>query len=176
MATFRRVRAEGGTYFFTVALSDRDSDLLARRVGLLRKSYAAVQRKHPFATVAICILPDHLHAIWTLPPEHADYPLRWNLIKRGFSRGLPSSDSRSSSMIAKREKGIWQRRYWEHLIRDDRDLERHVEYIHYNPVKHGHVSRVCDWPYSSFHRYVARGDLPADRGGDVRELSGSFGE
>jgi putative transposase len=82
----------------------------------------------------------------------------------------------SSSKIARRERGIWQRRYWEHAIRDDADLERHVDYIHFNPVKHGHVSQVCDWPHSSFHRYVARGVLPPDWGGRVRETTGAFGE
>jgi putative transposase len=83
---------------------------------------------------------------------------------------------RSLSKIARRERGIWQRRYWEHAIRDDADLERHVDYIHFNPVKHGHVSRVCDWPHSSFHRYVARGVLPLDWGGRVRDTTGAFGE
>jgi putative transposase len=83
---------------------------------------------------------------------------------------------RSSSKTARRERGIWQRRYWEHAIRDDADLERHVDYIHFNPVKHGHVSQVCDWPYSSFHRYVARGVLPRDWGGCMRDIAGAFGE
>ena len=124
----------------------------------------------------MCVLPDHLHAIWSLPPEDADFSLRWNLIKGGFSRGLSSAVWRSESKINKREKGIWQRRYWEHAIRDDADLARHVDYIHFNPVKHGLVSRVCDWPHSSFHQYVARGTLPMDWGGDVSEVKGSFGE
>lgn len=98
------------------------------------------------------------------------------LIKTGFSRGLPAAASRSGSKVAKREKGIWQRRYWEHAIRGDRDFERHVDYIHYNPVKHGLVSRVSDWPHSSFHRYVDRGILAADWGGDVTNIEGAFGE
>jgi REP-associated tyrosine transposase len=98
------------------------------------------------------------------------------LIKSGFSRGLPGDMQRSSSKIARRERGIWQRRYWEHAIRDDADLQRHVDYIHFNPVKHGHVSQVCDWPHSSFHRYVARGVLPPDCGGRVRDTTGAFGE
>jgi putative transposase len=98
------------------------------------------------------------------------------LIKSGFSRGLPPADSRSSSKIAKREKGIWQRRYWEHAIRDDRDFERHVDYIHYNPVKHGLVSRVADWPHSSFHHFVERGILPLDWGGEAAADTDNFGE
>jgi len=94
----------------------------------------------------------------------------------GFSRGLPGFGLRSRSNIAKREKGLWQRRYWEHAIRDDADLERHLDYIHFNPVKHGYVPRVYDWPYSNFHRYVADGVLPQDWGGDMREITGQFGE
>jgi putative transposase len=106
----------------------------------------------------------------------ADFSRRWSLIKSGFSRGLSGDMRRSSSKIARRERGIWQRRYCEHAIRDDADLEHHVDYIHFNPVKHGHASQVCDWPHSSFHRYVARGVLPRDGGGRVRETTGAFGE
>jgi putative transposase len=111
-----------------------------------------------------------------LPEGDVDYSKRRNLIKGGFSRYLPASVIRSRSKITKREKGIWQRRYWEHAIRDEADLVRHVDYIHFNPVKHGLVSRVCDWPHSSFHRFVERGDLPLDWGGDMSALSGAFGE
>jgi putative transposase len=97
------------------------------------------------------------------------------LIKRNFSIGLPADSRRSSSKVARREKGIWQRRFWEHAIRNDADLEKHVDYIHFNPVKHGHVARVRDWPYSSFARYVAKGLLPVDWGGDIRQFAGKFG-
>jgi putative transposase len=122
------------------------------------------------------VLPDHLHAVWCLPAGDADFPLRWSLIKSGFSRGLPCAATPTVSKTRKRERGIWQRRYWEHTIRDDADLARHIDYIHFNPVKHGHVSKASDWPYSSFHRYVKRGLLPEDWGGDVRDMNGSFGE
>jgi putative transposase len=105
-----------------------------------------------------------------------NFSLRWNLIKGGFSRAVPATAPRSPSKIAKREKGIWQRRYWEHVIRSDDDLKRHINYIHFNPVKHGLVPRACDWPHSSFHRYVDRGELTSDWGGDMRDISGSFGE
>jgi putative transposase len=176
MPRYRRATIKGGTFFFTVALADRSSDALVQHIDLLRDAYAFVQRGHPLETVAICILPDHLHAVWTLPDDDADFPTRWSLIKARFSRGLPAALSRSPSKIAKRDKGIWQRRYWEHAIRDDTDLERHVDYIHFNPVKHQLVSRVCDWPYSSFHRFVARGVLAPDWGGDVGVLPGAFGE
>jgi putative transposase len=111
-----------------------------------------------------------------VPDDDADFSTRWSLMKSGFSRGLPDAATRSSSKIAKREKGIWQRRYWEHVILDDADLARHVDYIHFNPVKHGLVQRARDWPHSSFHQHVKRGLLPPDWGGDVGEISGSFGE
>ncbi|MGZ8257332.1 MAG: REP-associated tyrosine transposase [Gallionella sp.] len=157
MSRYRRSLVEGGTFFFTVALADRRSALLVEEIERLRAVYRRVQRDYPFETVAICVLPDHLHALWRLPVDDANFSLRWSLIKSGFSRGLPASVNRSESKIAKREKGIWQRRFWEHQIRDDLDLQRHVDYIHFNPVKHGYVARVVDWPYSSFHRYVVDG-------------------
>jgi putative transposase len=137
---------------------------------------STVQQSLPFETVAVCVLPDHIHCIWALPEGDANFATRWGRIKSGFSRGLDPSMSRSASKVTKREKGIWQRRYWEHAIRDDADLERHVDYIHFNPVKHGHVTRVTDWPHSSFHRYVEGGLLAADWGGDVKDTRGAFGE
>ena len=176
MSRYRRAKIKGATFFFTVALADRSGDLLTGHVDLLRRAYGSVQERYPFETIAICILPDHLHAVWSLPAEDADFSKRWSLIKGGFSRGLPAAPSRSPSKVAKREKGVWQRRYWEHVIRDDADLARHVDYIHFNPVKHGMVSRVCDWRHSSFQNYVARGTLPLDWGGDIRDMSGMFGE
>jgi putative transposase len=175
MSRYRRLKAEGGTFFFTVTLADRSSDLLVREVDRLRAVYRSIGQRFPFQTVAICILPDHLHAIWSLPDNDADFSTRWSLIKSGFSRGLPAPP-RSLSKVAKREKGIWQRRYWEHAIRNDDDLARHIDYIHFNPVKHGLVQCVVDWPHSSFHRYVERGELPGDWGGDMRETLDGFGE
>jgi putative transposase len=176
MPRYVRAKIEGGVFFFTVALADRSSELLLRHVDHLREAYRAVEVRYPFETIAICVLPDHIQAIWSLPLGDSNFPLRWSQIKSAFSRGLPGAGVRSSSKTAKREKGIWQRRYWEHVIRDETDLTRHVDYIHYNPVKHGHVDRACDWPHSSFHRYVARGDLPVDWGGDIRDITGLFGE
>ena len=176
MPQYRRAKIEGSIFFFTVGLADRKQNLLVDEIERLRRSYRLAQQRRPFETVAICVLPDHLHALWALPAGDADYSTRWSLIKSGFSRGLDPAISRSASKVTKREKGIWQRRYWEHVIRDDADLERHADYIHFNPVKHGYVPRVSDWPYSSFHGYVARGLLPADWGGDIREVAGSFGE
>jgi putative transposase len=176
MSRYRRATIDGGIFFFTVVLADRSSTIIVDQVARLRRIYERVCQRLPFETVAICVLPDHIHAIWSLPEGDAEYPLRWSLIKSGFTRGLKAEAARSPSKIAKRERGIWQRRYWEHAIRDDADLERHVDYIHFNPVKHGYVSRVRDWPHSSFHRYVRKGVLPADWGGDALDLSGQYGE
>jgi putative transposase len=175
MSQYRRAKIEGSVFFFTVVLAERPSGLLVDEIDRLRRIYRTIQPRRPFETIAVCILPDHIHAVWALPEGDADFSTRWSLIKSGFSRGLDPS-SRSASKVAKREKGIWQRRYWEHAIRDDADLQRHVDYIHFNPVKHGQVTRVADWPHSSFHRYVERGLLAADWGGDMRDIQGSFGE
>src|SRR5262249_13953310 len=119
MSWYRRANIEGGTFFFTLALADRNSDLLVRHIDRLRRMYKSVQTKHPFETIAICILPDHIHAIWSLPTGERDFPLRWSLFKSAFSRGLTHDATRTASKIAKREKGLWQRRYWEHVIRDE---------------------------------------------------------
>jgi putative transposase len=166
----------GGTYFFTLTLQDRKSNLLVRDIDRFRAVYQRVAERHPFGTVAICILPDHLHAVWTLPDGDADFAQRWSLIKRGFSTGLDAPMDRTPSKIVRREKGIWQRRFWEHQIRDEKDLENHINYTYFNPVKHGYVQRVADWPHSSFHRDVARGDLPRDWAGVVEPIRGAFGE
>jgi putative transposase len=129
MPRYIRAKAKSSIFFFTVVLAQRPSNLLFDEIERLRNIYQSVQRRHPFETVAICILPDHIHAPWELPDGDSDFATRWSLIKSGFSRGL-DPQTRSTSKIAKREKGIWQRRYWEHAIRNDADLERHVDYIH----------------------------------------------
>jgi putative transposase len=134
------------------------------------------QTRHPFEIAATVVLPDHLHAIWTLPEGDADFALRWRLIKSAFSRELPDDERISASRARKAERGIWQRRYWEHTLRDENDFARHFDYIHFNPVKHGHVGRVTDWPYSTFHRMVQLGVYPEDWGGDSRNVGGGFGE
>jgi putative transposase len=175
MSQYRRARVNASSFFFTVVLADRSSTLLVDEIDRLRNVYRTVRERRAFDTVAICILPDHIHAIWAMPEGDTDFSVRWNLVKGGFSRGLEQRP-RSPSKIVKREKGIWQRRYWEHAIRDEADLERHIDYIHFNPVKHGHVTRVSDWQHSSFHRYVERGLLTKDWGGDMKEMAGSFGE
>lgn len=165
MTAYRRDLTPGSTWFFTVNLADRRSRLLVEQIDLLRESFRAVMRRHPWRIDAIVVLPDHLHALCTLPPGDAGYGLRWGLIKAHFSRALMPEEPLSPSRHKRRERGIWQRRFWEHRIRDDADFARHVDYIHHNPRKHGHVARVVDWPWSSFHRYVESGTLPRDWAG-----------
>ncbi|WP_299196194.1 transposase [uncultured Amphritea sp.] len=174
---YRRASQPGGCYFFTVNLHDRDKDLLVSHIDLLRESFRQVKLRHPFHIDALVVLPEHLHAIWSLPEGDSDFSTRWGLIKANFSRGLVKDELISKSRISKGERGIWQRRYWEHLIRDENDFRRHVDYIHFNPVKHGLVQRCIGWQYSSFHSYVARGTLPIDWGDGVTDLSAEgFGE
>ncbi len=175
MPEYRRNRVEGGTYFFTVALHDRRSDLLVREVAALRASVSRVRTLYPFTIDAWVVLPEHLHAVWTLPYGDADFSTRWNLIKRGFSARIEKNESRSASRIAKGERGFWQRRFWEHTIRDEADFTRHVNYVHFNPVKHGLVGNAKDWPFSSFRRAMVRGDYPSDWG-DGGDVVGEFGE
>jgi putative transposase len=176
MTNYRRNFVPGGGYFFTVNLADRRLRLLTDHVALLRAAFRETRAGHPFSIEAIVILPDHLHAIWTLPDGDADFSSRWRLVKSTFSRGLAYGERISSSRVGKGERGIWQRRFWEHTLRDESDFARHVDYIHFNPVKHGHVRRVSDWPYSSFHRMVRLGVYPEDWGGTIDERGRDFGE
>jgi putative transposase len=158
MRTYIRTRISGGTYFFTLAVSDRrNGALLTENADALREAFRQVRRAHPFTLDAVVVLPDHLHCLWTLPPGDSDYPMRWRLIKGRFSRVLPADEAVSPSRQRRGERGIWQRRYWEHTVRDERDFQCHLDYIHYNPVKHGHVSAPVDWPFSSFRTFVAAG-------------------
>ena len=167
LTEYRRARQFGGTWFFTVNLASRRGNrLLIDRIDLLTAAFDHVGRRHPFEMDAFVVLPDHLHCIWTLPDGDTDFSTRWLLIKGQFSRGIEKGEWVSQSRLKKGERGIWQRRFWEHLIRDERDFEHHVDYIHWNPVKHGWVDRVADWPHSSFHIYVRRGIYPLDWGGD----------
>lgn len=162
VTNYRRIHIPGATCFFTVNLADRHAALLVEHIGALRQAFRYTQTRHPFAIDAIVVLPDHLHAVWTLPANDTDYPTRWRLIKTMFSRAVTTPAFRRESHIKKGERNLWQRRYWEHAIRDDKDLHHHIDYVHYNPVKHGHVQRTSDWPYSSFHRYAKQGILPPD--------------
>jgi putative transposase len=176
MTAYRRNTIAGATYFFTVNLADRRLALLTGNIECLRAAFRATRLRHPFAINAIVILPDHLHAIWTLPQEDHDFALRWSLIKANCSRALPWGEPVSDSRRRRRERGTWQRRYWEHTIRDEDDFAQHVDYIHFNPVKHGYVARVSDWPYSSFHRMVRLGLYPAEWASKTADTDVDFGE
>ncbi|MCB2262269.1 MAG: transposase [Candidatus Thiosymbion ectosymbiont of Robbea hypermnestra] len=163
MTGYRRWRVPGGCYFFTVNLARRkNNSLLVQHINLLRKAFRKVKQAHPFHLDAVVVLPEHLHCVLTLPDGDDDYSMRWRQIKSAFSEKLPPIEYRSHSRRHKNERGIWQRRFWEHVIRNEEDYAAHVDYVHYNPVKHGHVERVIDWPYSSFHRYVTCGLYPMD--------------
>ena len=150
MSDYQRVRIPGGCYFFTVNLAERgNNDLLVRHWPVLRTVIAEVRRAWPFRIDACVVLPDHLHSIWTLPADDADVAVRWMLVKTGFSRRLPAGEPRSASRRRRGERGIWQRRFWEHAIRDERDFAAHVDYVHFNPVRHGYVPEPQQWPYST---------------------------
>ena len=176
MTSYRRNFVPGGSFFFTVNLADRKLALLTAHIELLREAFRKTRQRHPFTVDAIVILPDHIHAIWTMPEGDADFATRWRLIKSTFSRNLSVDEPISESRAAKRERGIWQRRYWEHTIRDEDDFARHVDYIHINPLKHGLVDRVREWEASSFQRYVKLGVYPIDWGGDISQDGRSYGE
>lgn len=173
---YRRVAIKGASYFFTVALADRNSSLLVDQITKLRFAFQLVRKKHFFDINGIVILPDHLHVIMTMPEDDSNYSLRWNQIKGAFSRQLVPNERISLSKKKKRERGIWQRRFWEHLIRDEEDYEQHINYIHYNPVKHGYVSKATEWKYSSIHRYIEEGILSSDWSNDIVFEQGKFGE
>ena len=175
MVGYRRNFIRGGTYFFTVTLADRRSTILVDHVDALRAAFRRTRSERPFAVDAIVVLPDHLHAILTLPPTDSDFSGRWRRIKGHFSTSIINS----GAPIARHGNGdlaLWQRRYWEHTIRDEEDFERHVDYIHFNPVKHRLVTHIRDWPHSSFHLYVRKGILPTDWAADVSESAFDFGE
>jgi len=176
VANYRRNFLPGGSYFFTVNLADRRRALLTDHINLLRAAFRRVRARHRFAIEAAVILPDHLHAIWTMPERDEDFATRWRLIKSGFSHALGGGERISASRAAKGERGIWQRRYWEHTLRDEDDFARHLDYIHLNPVKHRHAVRVRDWPFSSFRRWVRLGAYPVDWAGDPGDGARSFGE
>lgn len=165
MSNYHRVKVNGGTYFFTIALQDRSKDYLVRYIDILRYSYQETKACYPIETVAICILPEHIHWLMHLPEDNVDYSVVISHFKRLFSKNLPMECRNPNiSQAKKRELGIWQRRFWEHFIRDEQDLKNHMDYIYFNPVKHGYVNRVQDWAFSSFHQDVKKGLYPKDWG------------
>jgi putative transposase len=173
LTEYRRAYIPGVTWFFTVNLAQRRNNrLLVEHINELREAFRHVKERWPFHMDAVVILPDHLHCIWTLPSGDSNYSTRWNLIKGHFSRAIEKGERISPSRVKRKERGIWQRRFWEHLLRDEEDFAKHVDYIHWNPVKHGCVKRVIDWPHSSFHQYLANGVYAADWCGGGEDIQG----
>jgi putative transposase len=181
MSRYRRSQTPAASYFFTVVSYSRQTILCDEAIRkALRSAITAVRTERPFAIDAWVLLPDHLHTIWTLPPGDADFSTRWAIIKRRVSVACANEYRRADwigpSKQKHRESTLWQRRYWEHQIRDENDFERHMDYLHFNPVKHGHCRQVCDWPYSSFHRHVQRGVYPINWGGGEVDVDLVAGE
>jgi putative transposase len=177
---YRRVRTNGGTYFFTLVTHNRRKFLCTlENVALLRSVLKTVMVRHPFTIDAMVIMPDHIHALWTLPEGDHDYAIRWSLVKSGFTRNCNEKCKGvlSASRIARKQQAVWQHRFWEHKIRDEADFECHADYIHYNPVKHGIAKTPADWKYSSFHRYVKEGIYPLDWGSsEEMKFPGTIGK
>jgi putative transposase len=143
MVFYRRNRLAGGTYFFTVALRDRRASTLVEHIGDLRAAARRAMRKKPWTIEAWVVLPEHLHALWTLPPGAADYSRRWQLIEADFTHRLVKSGV-NVECGRRGEYRLWQSRFWEHTIQDETDLAQHADYIHDNPVKYGWVTHVAD--------------------------------
>jgi len=169
MSNYRRFRVPGGTYFFTLNLLERRRDWLVRYIDTLRDAVRRTKQERFFPIDAWVVLADHLHCVWTLPPGDDDFSNRWKAIKIRFVQSLPRTERRSKVRVARGARGIWQHRFWEHAIRDGQDYAAHVDYCHFNPVKHGLVSRVADWPHSTFHRYVEGGVYPSTWAGGSEE-------
>ena len=177
MTEYRRFYIPGATWFFTVNLAERSGNrLLVENIDGLRHAFTTVRQRHPFKIDAAVVLPDHLHCIWTLPSGDSNFSERWGLIKATFSRTLEKGERISTSRQKRGERGIWQRRFLDHMIRDDADYQRHIDYIHWNPVKHGWVRHVADWPYSGFHVYLGKGVYPKNWGGSVEPMDVFAGE
>ena len=182
MPNYIRANAKGGTYFFTLATYQRRQILCDKPIrNALRQAIITVRQQYPFQIHAWVLLPDHLHCIWTLPENDADFSQRWSMIKRLSTQNCPAyhlaPNQLSPSKQSRHEKGIWQRRFYEHQIRDEQNFRQHMDYIHHNPVKHGWAASAKDWPYSSFHRYVTAGVYPLDWGGNtIENQSKPYGE
>jgi len=184
MPNYRRAIVPGGSFFFTVVSRQRRPVLCHPEIRTaLRAAITTVRETHPFTINAWVLLPDHLHCVWTLPDGDADFSVRWAMIKRfvtqriaGTGHGAQSAPYGGATWLKRHEGGLWQRRFWEHQVRDPTDLNRCLDYLHWNPVKHGYVDRVADWPYSTFHRFVREGRYPGDWGGKDLVDKGGFGE
>jgi len=183
MPNYRRANVPGGTFFFTVVSWRRRPVLCNQDIrASLREAITHVRAIHPVTVEAMVLLPDHLHCVWTLPAGDANFAVRWAMIKRYVTRHCgrhsPATACTSASRKARNEGLIWQRRYWEHQVRDQQDMDRCIDYLHWNPVKHNYVRAVVDWPFSSFHRHVQQGHYPAGWGGPgvIAGDGATFGE
>ena len=174
MVGYRRNLVPGGTFFFTAMLANWESRALVENIDLLRYAFRVTRHERPFSIDGVVVLPDHLHVVITLPTSDDNFPARWKRFKSLFTRLVVERD-RAGGRNLRGEYELWQRRYWEHTIRDESNLARHIDYIHFNPLKHKLVSRVEEWPHSSFHHYVRQGVLPRDWGGSIA-LESRFGE
>ncbi|MFQ6758418.1 MAG: transposase [Deltaproteobacteria bacterium] len=166
---YRRSRAKGAAFFFTVVTHGRRRFLCDEtNIKLIREAFQHVVTRHPFTVDAFVLLPDHLHCIWTLPENDSDFSMRWRQIKSYFSRKCRDKfkGGQADALLSTGKQAIWQHRFWEHQIRDETDFVSHVEYIHYNPVKHGLATSPKAWPHSTFHRFVTQGIYPGDWGED----------
>ncbi|MGH8353349.1 MAG: REP-associated tyrosine transposase [Pseudomonas sp.] len=170
MVLYRRARVAGACYFLTLCLADRRRDLLVRHVGLLRGAFRQAMQRRPFKLEAAVVLPDHVHLLMALPEGDADYSTRIASLKAGFVSALRRQGERLTAS-SRREAKVWQPRFWEHLVRDEQDFAAHVDYIRLNPLKHGLVRQVVDWPHSSFHRYVRAGMLPPNWAGGSEAMA-----
>ncbi|MCY1293092.1 REP-associated tyrosine transposase [compost metagenome] len=176
MSNYRRAKDPGALYFFTLVTHQRKPVLTCPDVRrFLRAAIVHTRTRYPFGIHGWVLLPDHLHCIWELRGDDYDFARRWAIIKRRVSQQWSGTGQRSASRVTRGELGLWQRRFWEHRIRDEEDYQRHMDYLHWNPVKHGLVTRVHDWPWSSFHRLVREGVYPNDWGGSG-DIDGVFGE
>jgi putative transposase len=168
---YRRVRVEGGTYFFTVVTHQRKPIFRNQEeIAFLAEAIDKIRARHPFEVDAQVILPDHLHTLWTLPEGDANFSKRWQLIKEAFTRSYVKRQLTPEQAEGRRDRGsqpVWQNRFWEHLVRDERDFSTHLDYIHLNPVQHGFVKSPCDWPHSTFQKWVERGIYEPNWGSDT---------
>ncbi len=184
MTNYRRIYIPGSTLFFTLITYKRQKFLTSETARhCLKSAWRLVNKNHPFELTALVLLPDHLHCIWKLPKEDVNFSMRWSKIKKHFSKNYLSLSNgykpqRTRSMMKRNESGLWQRRFWDHIIRNDQDFINHLNYIHYNPVKHGLVDSPSDWPYSTFHKYVKLDFYEKDWGSDPIEFDKiqNFGE
>ncbi len=181
MPRYIRSKSKGATYFFTVNTHQRQPILTQPiNVEAIRLAIQKTKQCLPFKIDAWVVMPDHMHAIWTLPDNDHDYSKRWGIFKMSVSKTCKSHgffQDKTQSQLKRNESGLWQRRFWEHEIRDENDYKTHMDYLHWNPVKHGLTSNVCDWPYSSFHKLVDKGVYEKSWGCNDKAFGlGKFGE